>query len=417
VVVRSRHQRQFAGTHSNPEIPCPAPLLRSATMTLTDTFKRFAKSEQFGGMLLLVCTVVSLALANSPLSAQYLEFWFAKLGPLSIEHWINDALMAVFFLLIGLELEREMYAGELSKLRNALLPAFAAIGGMVAPALIHYAFNAGSATQSGFGIPMATDIAFALAVLALLGERVPPALKVFIVAFAVIDDLGAIVLIAGVYTAKISAGYLLAALGVLGFLSALNRPFRVMALWPYLIGGVALWCCLLNAGIHASIAGVLLAFTIPFTARGAGQPSPSHRLEQHLHKPVAFVILPLFALANTGVPVDAQAAVQFIQPNNLGIALGLILGKPIGVFAMCLLAVVCKASSLPEGVRWPHIAGAGLLGGIGFTMSIFITNLAFAASPALVNSSKLAVLVASLIAGVTGMLWLRAVPGRRSGAG
>jgi len=378
-------------------------------MTLTDTFTRFAKSEQFGGVLLLACTVVSLALANSPLSAQYVDFWFAKAGPLSIEHWINDALMAVFFLLIGLELERELYVGELSKLRNALLPAFAAIGGMLAPALIHYSLNAGSATQAGFGIPMATDIAFALAVLALLGDRVPPALKVFIVAFAVIDDLGAIVLIAAVYTQEISSGYLIAALGVLGLLIALNRLFRVMVLWPYLLGGVALWCCLLNAGIHASIAGVLLAFAIPFSSRSAGQPSPSHRLEHHLHKPVAFVILPLFALANTGVPIDAEAATQFAEPNNLGISLGLILGKPAGVVALCLFAVTCKVSSLPEGVRWPHIVGAGLLGGIGFTMSIFITNLAFAPAPALVNSSKLAVLVASLIAGVAGMLWLRAV--------
>jgi NhaA family Na+:H+ antiporter len=385
-------------------------------MTLTETFKRFAKSGQFGGVLLLACTVVSLALANSPASAQYVAFWLVKVGPLSIELWINDALMAVFFLLIGLELERELYVGELSSLRKALLPAFAAVGGMVAPALIHYAFNAGTATQSGFGIPMATDIAFALAVLALLGERVPPALKVFIVAFAVIDDLGAIVLIAGVYTAKVSVGYLLAALGVLGILFALNRPFRVLALWPYLIGGVALWCCLLNAGIHASIAGVLLAFAVPFTSRGAALPSPSHRLEHHLHKPVAFVVLPLFALANTALAVDIRAAAQFAHPNNLGIALGLILGKPVGVVALCLFAVACKVSSLPEGVRWTHIVGAGLLGGIGFTMSIFITNLAFAGSPALVNSSKLAVLVASLIAAVAGMLWLRWVPAR-SGAG
>jgi NhaA family Na+:H+ antiporter len=360
-------------------------------------------------MLLLGCTVVSLALANSPLAAGYLGFWHLPLGPLSIEHWINDALMAVFFLLIGLELERELYVGELSKLRNALLPAFAAVGGMLAPALIHYAFNAGSATQPGFGIPMATDIAFALAVLALLGNRVPPALKVFVVAFAVIDDLGAIVLIAAVYTAEISAPWLSAALACFAALILINRRWRVMSLWPYLIGGVALWICMLNAGIHASISGVLLAFAIPFTARTAGAESPSHRLEHRLHKPVAYLILPLFALANTGVPIVAQAS-PFTDPNNLGVALGLLLGKPAGVFALCLLAVACKASSLPPGVRWQHIAGAGLLGGIGFTMSIFITNLAFAGSPDLVNSSKLAVLIASLIAGLAGLLWLRAIP-------
>jgi NhaA family Na+:H+ antiporter len=378
--------------------------------TLTDTFNRFVKSEQFGGVLLLACTVVSLALANSPLAAQYLAFWHLKAGPLSIEHWINDALMAVFFLLIGLELERELYVGELSRLRNALLPAFAAIGGMTAPALIHYAFNASLPTQPGFGIPMATDIAFALAVLAILGPRVPPALKVFVVAFAVIDDLGAIALIAAVYTTQISMGYLLAALALWGLLIALNRPLRVMVLWPFLLGGVALWYCLLNAGIHASIAGVLLAFAIPFSARRPGEESPSHRLEHRLHKPVAFTILPLFALANTGVPVDAGAVAQFASPNNLGIMLGLVVGKPAGVVALCVLAVTCRVSSLPAGVRWSHIVGAGLLGGIGFTMSIFITNLAFAGATSLVDSSKLAVLVASLAAGVAALLWLRAIP-------
>jgi NhaA family Na+:H+ antiporter len=379
-------------------------------ISLTDTFKRFVKSEQSGGLLLLLCTVVSLVLANSPAAAAYLAFWQVRLGPLSIEHWINDALMAVFFLLIGLELERELYVGELSRLRNALLPAFAAVGGMAAPALIHYAFNAGLDTQPGFGIPMATDIAFALAVLALLGARVPPALKVFVVAFAVIDDLGAIVLIAAVYTATISVGYLLAALAIWALLIALNRPLRVMALWPFLLGGAALWYCLLNAGIHASIAGVLLAFAVPFSARTPGEESPSSRLEHHLHKPVAFAILPLFALANTGVPIDAQALARFAHPNNLGIMLGLLVGKPAGVAALCAAAVACRMSSLPEGVRWSHIAGAGLLGGIGFTMSIFITNLAFAGSPVLVNSSKLAILLASLVAGAAGLLWLRVVP-------
>jgi len=385
-----------------------------SVFSLTDTFNRFVKSEQSGGALLLACTVVSLALANSPVAAQYMAFWHVKAGPLSIEHWINDALMAVFFLLIGLELERELYVGELSRLRNALLPAFAAVGGMAAPALIHYAFNAGSAAQAGFGIPMATDIAFALAVLALLGPRVPPALKVFVVAFAVIDDLGAIALIAAVYTAKISLAHLLAALAIFGMLIAFNRLLRVMALWPYLLGGAALWYCLLNAGIHASIAGVMLAFAIPFSARQPGGESPSHRLEHRLHKPVAFAILPLFALANTGVPIDAAAIAQFSSSNNLGITLGLLLGKPLGVVALCAFAVACKVSTLPEGVRWPHVVGAGLLGGIGFTMSIFITNLAFSASPALVNSSKLAVLAASLAAGVAALLCLRAFSGSSS---
>jgi NhaA family Na+:H+ antiporter len=298
--------------------------------------------------------------------------------------------------------------GELSSLRNALLPAFAAVGGMIAPALFHFALNGGSATQPGFGIPMATDIAFALGVLALLGNRVPPALKVFIVAFAVIDDLGAIVLIAVVYTAHIAAMWVALALGVWAALVVLNR-LRVMTLVPYLVGGAFMWVCLLNAGIHASIAGVMLAFAIPFTGRGTAQ-SPSHRLEHRLHKPVAFLILPLFALANTGVPIDQDAIARLMDANSSGIALGLLLGKPLGVLLMCALAVACRVSSLPAGIRWSHVVGAGLLGGIGFTMSIFITNLAFANAPALVNSSKLAVLIASLVAGALGFLWLRLGP-------
>jgi NhaA family Na+:H+ antiporter len=376
------------------------------------TFRRFVQSEQFGGVLLLGCTVVSLALANSPLAEQWLALWHLKLGPLSAEHWINDALMAIFFLMIGLELERGIYVGALSKLRNALLPAFAAVGGMAAPALIHIAFNGGTATESGFGIPMATDIAFALAVIALLGTRVPVALKLFIVAFAIIDDLGAIVLIATVYTADLSFTWLALALGTWAALIALNRPLRIMSLWPYLAGGVFLWFCVYNAGVHASIAGVMLAFAIPFSPRTSEADSPSHQLERSLHRPVAYLILPLFALANTGVPIDQAAIGELSHVNSIGIALGLLIGKPIGVVVMCALAVATGVCSLPANVRWHHIVGAGLLGGIGFTMSIFITNLAFADHAAIVNSSKLAVLAASLVAGALGLLWLRLAPPR-----
>jgi Na+:H+ antiporter, NhaA family len=379
-------------------------------MNLTATFLRFARSEQFGGVLLIACTVVSLAVANSPFAGEYLGFWHVKLGPLNIEHWINDALMAVFFLLIGLELEREIYSGELSNPRGALLPVFAALGGMAgmaAPALIHYAFNAGGPTVAGFGVPMATDIAFALGILALLGKRVPPALKVFVVAFAVIDDLGAIVLIAVVYTAEISLGYLAGALAIWLALILMNRPLRVMSLWPYLLGGVALWYCLLHAGIHASIAGVMLAFAVPFTARVPDTPSPSDRLMHGLHHPVAYVILPLFALANTGVMLDAQSIPRLTGDNSLGIALGLLLGKPLGVMLFSAIAVAAGLCRLPAGVRWPHMTGAGLIGGIGFTMSIFITNLAFAGEPTLVDESKVAVLAGSLLAGILGYLWLR----------
>ena len=383
-------------------------------MKLTDTFIRFVKSEQFGGILLLACTIVSLALANSPFADAWLGFWQLKLGPLSVEHWINDALMAVFFLFIGLELERELYVGELSKLRNALLPAFAAVGGMVAPALFHFSLNGGTLTQAGFGIPMATDIAFALGVLALLGNRVPAALKVFVVAFAVIDDLGAIVLIATVYTAKISVPWLAAAIAIWSFLFLLGRATARHGSHALCHRRGIPVVLRLNAGVHASIAGVMLAFAVPFSASPPRTESPSHRLEHRLHKPVAFVILPLFALANTGVLIDSQAIAQLATANSVGIALGLIVGKPLGVIAMCLLAVWCRVSSLPEGVRWSHIAGAGLLGGIGFTMSIFITNLAFANSVEVIDSSKLAVLMASLIAGVLGLIWLRMTGGRNS---
>jgi NhaA family Na+:H+ antiporter len=321
--------------------------------------------------------------------------------------------MAIFFLMIGLELERGVYVGALSKVRNALLPAFAAVGGMVAPALIHYVMNGGTATESGFGIPMATDIAFALAVLALLGSRVPVALKLFIVAFAIIDDLGAIVLIATVYTADISITWLALALGTWVALIALNLSRRSMSLWPYLSGGVILWYCVYHAGIHASIAGVMLAFAIPFSPRRPTAESPSHRLERRLHKPVAYLILPLFALANTGVTIDAQSVAELSHANSLGIALGLVIGKPLGVILMCGLAVMSGVCSLPPDVRWSHMVGAGLLGGIGFTMSIFITNLAFADHEVMVASSKLTVLIASSVAGLLGLAWLRLVPGPR----
>jgi NhaA family Na+:H+ antiporter len=382
-------------------------------MKLTETFQRFVRSEQSGGIVLIACTALSMALANSSAGAAYAAFWHVPLGPLSLEHWVNDALMAIFFLLIGLELEREVYVGELSNPRNALLPAVAAIGGMAAPALIHFALNAGSDTQSGFGIPMATDIAFALGILALLGNRVPSALKIFIVAFAVIDDLGAIVLIAAVYTNELSWTYLAAALVIWAALILLNRPLRVMTLWPYLLGGAGLWYCLLQGGIHASIAGVLLAFAVPFTPRKDGGESPSHRLMHALHRPVAFAILPLFALANTGVVVDSESISQLASDNSLGIASGLVIGKPLGVVLLSLLAVHCGLCALPQGIRWAHVAGAGLVGGIGFTMSIFITNLAFAGNSELIVGSKLAVLCASLIAGVFGYLWLRAVSNRQ----
>jgi NhaA family Na+:H+ antiporter len=374
---------------------------------LSKTFNRFFDSAKSAGILLIACTACSLLLANSPLGAGYLGLWQTKAGGLSLAHWINDALMAVYFLLIGLELERELYVGELSDVRNALLPVVAAAGGMLAPALIHFALNQGTPSQAGFGIPVATDIAFALGVLAMLGNRVPASLKVFLVAFAVIDDLGAILIIAAFYTAQLSIGYLAGALAVWFLLIALNRLFGVMSLAPYLIGGALLWYLMLRSGIHATLAGVMLAFAIPFAARDDDEQSPSHRLENFLHKPAAFVILPIFALANTALVVEANWLQDMASANSIGIAAGLFAGKPLGLTLFCFVAVALGVCRLPPGVGWSHIVGAGMLGGIGFTMSIFIANLAFAGNPEVVNASKMVVLLASLAAGACGYLWLR----------
>lgn len=380
--------------------------------TLSKSFREFFDSEKSSGILLILCTLVSLLLANSLIGTHYLEFWQTRIAGLSIEQWINDALMAIFFLFIGLELERELYVGELSNFRSALLPMFAALGGVIAPALIHYSLNAGTPTEAGFGIPMATDIAFALGVLALLGSRVPWSLKVLVVAYAVIDDLCAIIVIAVFYTAELSMGYLLAALAVWGVLLVFNRIFRVMALLPYLIGGALMWVLMLKSGVHATIAGVMLAFAIPFSHRDDDAASPSHRLEHMLHKPVAFIILPVFALANTGVVIGADWLQSLTSANGLGIVAGLLLGKPIGVVLLCFIAVATGLCRLPEDLNWRHVLGAGILGGIGFTMSIFITNLAFAGDPAAINASKMAIFLASLLAGTLGFLWLKWVCSR-----
>lgn len=374
---------------------------------LSATFQRFFHSEKSSGILLILCTIASLLITNSPQGAAYLGFWQIPLAGLAIDLWINDALMAIFFLLIGLELERELYSGELSNFRNALLPIFAALGGVLTPALIHFSLNAGTPTQAGIGIPMATDIAFALGALALLGKRIPAALKVFVVAFAVIDDLCAIVVIALFYTAQVSIAYLAAALAVWALLIVLNRNFRIMALSPYLLGGALMWLFMLKSGVHATIAGVMLAFAIPYSAKDEDQDSPSHKLENILHKPVAFLILPIFALANTAVLISEQWMQGLASSNSLGIIAGLVLGKPVGVTLFCFLAVTNGVSSLPKALNWKHIFGAGILGGIGFTMSIFITNLAYTGSEPMIDASKMSILLASLLAGGLGMLWLR----------
>ena len=370
---------------------------------MTRLFKEFFNSEKAGGLILIACTLVSLLIANSGWGVGYQDFWQQYLGGLSLEHWINDGLMAVFFLLIGLELERELYKGELSNLKEALLPLFGAIGGILLPAGIYLLFNYGSPTQSGAGIPMATDIAFALGILSLLGNRVPLSLKIFLTALAVIDDLGAILIIAFFYTQNLSWTNLLIAGGIFGVLLLMNR-LRVHNLIPYLLGGAAMWYFMLHSGVHATITGVLLAFAIPF---GNGdEQSPSYLLQHWLHKPVAFIILPVFALANTAIVFSSDIAEVLTSSYSLGIAFGLVIGKPAGIFLLVFLAVKAGICKLPETLNWKIIAGAGFLGGIGFTMSVFITLLAFT-DATIINNAKLIILGSSLVAGLIGYLGLK----------
>ncbi len=383
--------------------------MRVVPKKLSNTFKAFFDSEKSGGILLIVCTGISILVANSVIGDQYLGVLQRDLAGLTVEHWVNDGLMAVFFLLIGLELERELYNGELSSFRTALLPVIAAIGGVALPGMIHFALNAGTVTQAGVGIPMATDIAFSLGVLALLGNRIPASLKVFLVAFAVMDDLFAIIIIAIFYTAKFSIFYLAGAMAVWVLLIVLNHYFKVMSLVPYLIGGALMWFLMLKSGVHATIAGVLLAFAMPFSTKQDDEESPSHRLEHLLHKPVAFVILPIFALANTAIVIGADWSQNLLTANSEGIMAGLLIGKPLGILVVGFAAVTFGLCKLPEDLNWKHIAGAGMLGGIGFTMSIFITNLAFVGDAQVINASKIAVLLASLTAGIVGFIWLRLV--------
>ena len=377
-------------------------------MQLSKIFKEFFESEKAGGIILMLCTLLSLLLVNSSYSEAYLHIWHWPLFGENIEHWINDGLMAIFFLLIGLELEREVYNGELSNLKNALLPMMAAIGGMVLPVIVYAGFNMKDGNLSGAGIPMATDIAFALGILSLLGNRIPSSLKVFLTALAVIDDLGAILVIAIFYTGSIIWSNLMISLGIFVFLLILNR-LKVYSLIPYLIGGVCMWYFMLHSGIHATITGVLLAFAIPFDK--GDESSISIKLQHYLHKPVAYLILPLFALANTAIIINSDISNVMTESNSLGIALGLIIGKPLGILLFSYMAVLIGWCNLPEDVNWKQIFGAGILGGIGFTMSIFITLLAFD-NQEIINNSKLMILIASLIAGLLGYFYLRLISPR-----
>ena len=370
-------------------------------MRLTKVFNEFFESEK-SGVLLIVCTIISLVLANSFFGETYLHFWHFDFAGLSIEHWINEGLMAVFFFQIGLELKREIIVGELSSVKNAMLPVFAAIGGMLIPAAIYAFFNYGTITQSGAGIPMATDIAFAIGVLSLLGNRVPATQKVFLTAIAVIDDLGAILVIAIFYTTSLSLINLFIVLLIFGVLLFLNR-LKINYSIIYIAGGIIMWYFMLHSGVHSTLAGILLAFAIPF---GKGEKnSLSYRMEHWLHKPVSIIILPLFALANTAIVFGNGWATGLAAPGSIGIFAGLIIGKPLGVCLFSFLALLIGVGTLPKGLKWKQVLGVGFLAGIGFTMSIFITLLAYN-DATLITESKISILIASLVSGILGYSWL-----------
>jgi Na+:H+ antiporter, NhaA family len=377
------------------------------TVRLSQTFTEFFRTEKAGAVVLILCTFISLAVANTAIGSSYIGFFHSYLGPLSVEHWINDGLMAIFFLLIGLELKRELMIGELSNFKTASLPIIAALGGVVLPALIHFSLNAGTPTQRGMGIPMATDIAFAIGILSLVGDRVPASLKVFLVALAVMDDLAAIVVIAIFYTADLALFYLVGALALLGGLYLMGK-MGVRSLVPFLLIGIIAWAAMLKSGVHATIAGVLLAFVIPFKDRkGEIEHSPSSMLEHALHHPVAFVILPIFALANTAIVIAPGVADGLMSPNSLGIMLGLFLGKPIGITLASVIAVTTGISRLPLDIGWKHVFGAGILAGVGFTMAIFIANLAFERDLEQIDLSKMAILTASVTSAISGLIFLK----------
>lgn len=372
-------------------------------MRLTKLYKEFFNSEKSGGLVLVIATIISLFIANSALQQQYIGFWNTDFNGHNITHWINDGLMTIFFLLIGLELEREIYIGELSNIKNASLPIIAAIGGMAMPAIIYTIFNYQTSTQHGVAIPTATDIAFAIGILSLLGNRVPASLKVFLTALAVIDDLGAIIIIAVFYTTTISFINLAIALGIFAVLIILNR-LKVHNLIPYLTGGVLMWYFMLHSGIHATISGVLLAFAIPFG--DGGEKSPSYILQHILHKPVSFIILPLFAIANTCITIPSDWMEGLLRVNSIGIITGLTIGKPLGICLFSFIGVALGICALPGDIKWKHILGVGCLAGIGFTMSIFITLLAFNIE-ANINIAKIAILFGSLCSGIIGFSWLK----------
>ncbi len=379
---------------------------------LSKIFREFFQSQQASGYLLILATALSLAISNAPGGVSFISFWGTKIGihtsQLHLEHsvvnWINDGLMTLFFLLVGIEIKRELISGELNQFRKAILPVIGAIGGMAMPALLFYILNHDSPqTIHGIGIPTATDIAFAIAILGLLGDRVPMSIKIFLTALAIIDDLGAIVVIAIFYGTGIHWNWLaIAALicAILLFLNYKNYTHR----WIYVVLGILLWFCMLHSGIHATIAGVLFAFLLPRESEMEGK--MSDYFEHLLHLPVSYVILPLFAMANTALIVDQELISQMTNPLSVGIFVGLFIGKPLGIFGFSWISVKLKLTEISSDVKFTHLLGAGILGGIGFTMSIFISNLAFY-DILLVQLSKITILVTSIVAAIVGYLMFR----------
>ncbi|HEY0668764.1 MAG TPA: Na+/H+ antiporter NhaA [Sphingobacteriaceae bacterium] len=376
-------------------------------------FKHFFKSEKIGGVILLFCVILSLIIANSALGQPFENLLKKELGfessgiqllyPIAL--WINDGLMAIFFLLVGLEIKREMLEGELSSPKRAAMPIFAALGGMLVPALIYAFFNDGLRTADGWGIPMATDIAFALAIISMLGKKIPSSLKIFLAALAIVDDLGAIMIIALFYTKELHLDQLLYAGGIFVFLILLNY-FGVKKLVFYIIPGIFLWYFVHHSGIHATIAGVLLAFTIP--TNPVKEISPLEKLEHGLVSPVNYLIMPLFALANTNIRFESTMIDGLYSPLGIGIIAGLFLGKPIGITIFAWISVKLRFSTLPSRSTWKHIIGVGFLAGIGFTMSLFISLLSFS-NPELTAEAKFSILTGSVISGITGFFILKSL--------
>ncbi|MBB4805217.1 NhaA family Na+:H+ antiporter [Chryseobacterium defluvii] len=379
-------------------------------MNLSLYFKKFFNSSQSSGIILIVCVLISLFIANSASAGSFQKFLDKEAGinlfhlsyPVSI--WINDGLMAIFFLLVGLEIKRELVEGELSSFKNASLPIVAAIGGMLIPALIFSIFNFGTQYGNGWGIPMATDIAFSLAIVSMLGNRVPNSIKIFLAALAIVDDLGAILVIAVFYTEQIHWTYLLLSFGITALLFLLNF-LKVKKMIFYLIPGAFLWYFLHHSGVHATIAGVLLAFSIP-TNTSDVEPSPLEKLEHKLHFPVNFLIMPVFALANTNITFSNEMLGGLTSTLGIGVIGGLVLGKLIGINLFSFIAIRLKLSSLPQDSSWMQMLGVGFLAGIGFTMSIFIALLSFKGQITLQNEAKFAILVASFLAAILGFITL-----------